>query len=151
MDSAGLATCCNSLATPATSTTGTSAHVFLRDEEARSKLGRNARVTLWTCCVCGHSGMSVNIAACQNCASPRCAYCLVERVKTRPIDIWDLGTIDTSTPIEAILPPRRPVFSTSYQRPLLFEIPPSATILLHDFVHLQLCYRALQRRVLREI
>ncbi|PCD25877.1 hypothetical protein AU210_012311 [Fusarium oxysporum f. sp. radicis-cucumerinum] len=51
-------------------------------------------VTLWTCCVCGHSGMSVNIAACQSCTSPRCAYCLVERVKTRPVDICDLGTID---------------------------------------------------------
>lgn len=46
-------------------------------------------VTQWTCCVCGHSGMSVNIPVCPYCQTPRCAYCVVERVRVKPAHLSD--------------------------------------------------------------
>ncbi|KAH8734457.1 hypothetical protein BGZ61DRAFT_473191 [Ilyonectria robusta] len=42
-------------------------------------------VTQWTCCVCGHTGMSVNIPTCQHCSTSRCAYCPVERVRVKAV------------------------------------------------------------------
>ncbi|KAH7156629.1 hypothetical protein EDB81DRAFT_787540 [Dactylonectria macrodidyma] len=47
-------------------------------------------VTQWTCCVCGHSGMSVNIPVCPFCQTPRCAYCNVERVRVKPAHLFSL-------------------------------------------------------------
>ncbi|KAH7001218.1 hypothetical protein EDB80DRAFT_686179 [Ilyonectria destructans] len=44
-------------------------------------------VTQWTCCVCGHTGMSVNIPACQYCSTSRCAYCPVERVRVKAVHL----------------------------------------------------------------
>ncbi|KAH7155823.1 hypothetical protein B0J13DRAFT_546433 [Dactylonectria estremocensis] len=44
-------------------------------------------VTQWACCVCGHSGMSVNVPVCPYCQTPRCAYCVVERVRVKPAHV----------------------------------------------------------------
>lgn len=54
-------------------------------------------VTQWTCCVCGHTGMSVNLPACQYCSTPRCAYCPVERVRVKAMHL----THEESGPIWA--------------------------------------------------
>ncbi|KAI9167924.1 hypothetical protein HJFPF1_04065 [Paramyrothecium foliicola] len=71
-------------------------HDHSRCQTGPNQLGSKRKtVTLWTCCVCGYGGMPVSVAACQHCANPRCPYCLVERVKTKPCDIWGLGPADT--------------------------------------------------------
>lgn len=51
-------------------------------------------VTQWTCCVCGHTGMSVNIPACQYCSTSRCAYCPVERVRVKAVHLSHGGSED---------------------------------------------------------
>ncbi|KAM5371196.1 hypothetical protein ACJZ2D_008116 [Fusarium nematophilum] len=53
------------------------------EDVPRQSAPKRKTVTLWTCCACGHGGMSVNVIACHYCANPRCAYCVVERVRTR--------------------------------------------------------------------
>ncbi|KAH6889147.1 hypothetical protein B0T10DRAFT_487432 [Thelonectria olida] len=45
---------------------------------------KKRQVVLWTCCVCGQSGMSMRVDPCLFCGTPRCMYCPVSKVKSKP-------------------------------------------------------------------
>lgn len=45
---------------------------------------RRKQVALWTCCACGQSGMSMRTDPCSFCGTPRCVYCPVVKVKSKP-------------------------------------------------------------------
>ncbi|KAH7142188.1 hypothetical protein EDB81DRAFT_55461 [Dactylonectria macrodidyma] len=45
---------------------------------------KKRQVALWTCCNCGQSGMSMRVDPCVYCSTPRCMYCPVIKVKSKP-------------------------------------------------------------------
>jgi hypothetical protein len=51
--------------------------------EYKERGPRHVNFWIWTCCKCGHSGMTVIIEQCPDCGRSRCSYCPTESHKRR--------------------------------------------------------------------